>query len=133
MRLLFAIMLALVLGACATLKPVDVTQSKLAVATHADLLAAAKYATDHGYPARAAVWMAEDAKLSAIEAQINTCANAIEAALPKAPALSSPPTPFLAVEMAAEAAGNVTGIPATVKINCEPFPIITLPVFPKIP
>lgn len=134
MKLAALVTVALLVSACAlnNLKPVDVSQSKLAVATHNDLLAAAQYATDHGYPARAAVWLAEDAKLSAIESQISTCANAIEAALPKAPSLSTPLTPFLGIEMAAEAAGSVTGIPASVKINCEPFPIITLPVFPKL-
>ena len=40
------------LAGCAT----PVTQTKLAVATHNDLLAAAAYATQNGYPARAAVW-----------------------------------------------------------------------------
>jgi uncharacterized protein YceK len=122
----------LLLSGCATLQSLDVAQSKLAVATHADLLAAAKYATDHGYTARAAVWMAEDAKLSAIEAQINACASAIEAAVPKV-SLTTPPTPFLGIEVAAEAVGTFSGVPSSVKINCEPFPIITLPVFPKLP
>lgn len=133
MKILRAVLLAALLAGCAAAPAIDVSQTKLAIATHDDLLAAAKYATDHGYPARAAVWLAEDAKLTAIESQISACANAIEAALPRAPSATTPPTPFLGLEMAAEAVGSFTGVPASVKINCEPFPIITLPVFPKLP
>lgn len=122
------------LSACAANQTtVDVTKSKLAVATHADLQAAAKYASDHGYTARAAVWAVEDAKLSAVETQINVCANAIAANLPKPIDGSVKLTPFLASEMAAEVVGNFEAVPAVVKINCAPFPIVTLPVLPKLP
>ena len=128
--LLFAVLLALLAGCSG--QPIQ--QSNLSVATHADLRAAAAYAQANGYPARAAVWMAEDAKLGAIETQITACQAAINAAMPKAPATSGAPvTPFLGVEMAAEAVGNFTGIPASVKITCAPFPIVTLPAMPKIP
>lgn len=115
-----------------TIAPVDVTQTKLAVATHADLIAAAAYADKNGYPARAAVWRAHDAHLSAVETQINACANALAASLPKVTA-GAPPTPFLAVEMSAEAVGNFTGASPAVKINCAAFPIITLPSLPTLP
>lgn len=110
----------------------NVSAGKLEVAAHADLLAAAAYATAHGYPARAAVWAAEDARLTAIETQISACANAIAASLPK-PVSGPAPTPFLAIEIGAEAVGQFSGLPASVKINCAPFPIVTLPILPKLP
>lgn len=138
-KILFLCSAVAILAGCATAGGadpaalVDVSQSKLAVATHNDLQAAAKYAEDHGFPARAAVWRAHDAHLAAVEAQISACANAIQASLPKAPAAGTPPTPFLAVEMGAEAVGQFSGVPAAVKINCAPFPIIALPGLPKLP
>lgn len=129
---LFRILILTVLTGCTTLSAIDISQSKLAVATHNDLQAAAKYATDHGYPARAAVWLAEDARLAAIEVQINACAKAIEAALPPAPT-GQIPTPFLGLEMAAEAVGTFSGISPSIKINCAAFPIVALPLLPKLP
>jgi pectin methylesterase-like acyl-CoA thioesterase len=132
---MIALIFALLLTACATpptpTKPLDATKTELAVVTHADLQAAAAYATAHGYPARAAVWTAEDARLTAIEVQISACANAIQAALPPAPTAGAPVGVFTAVEMGAEAVGQYSGVPASVKINCAPFPIVTLPALPK--
>lgn len=113
---------------------VDLTKGELAVATHADLQAAAKYAADHGFPARAAVRQAMDTLLTAIETQGSACANAIAAAIPKPPAAGAGPlTPILAAEMAEEALGNFSGIPAQVKILCAPIPIPALPGLPKLP
>lgn len=111
---------------------VDVTKSDGAVATHSDLQAAAAYAAAHGYAARAAVWQAEDAKLTAIETQISACANSIAAdlALLK-PAPDGTVTPFLAVEMGAEAVGNFTGASAKTKILCAAFPVVIPPALPK--
>lgn len=121
--------LCILLASCATF---DATKTHLAVATHADLQAAAKYASDHGYPARAAVWMAEDSRLSAVEAQINACAKAIAESMPKGqPNGAALPTPFLAVEIAAEAVGTYSGVPPAVQINCAAFPIVVLPPMPK--
>lgn len=128
MRKLAILLPILCLPACANLG--KLSDTPLSVATHADLQAAAKYASDHGYPARAAVWLAHDAHLSAVEAQINACADAISAALPK-PSSAQPLSPFLAVEMAAETVGSIA-VPASVKINCAPFPIIGLPVLPRL-
>lgn len=134
---------ALTLSACSgtvTTQPdgttkVDLTVGKIETATHNDLVAAAKYAQDHGYPERAAVWLAHDAHLTAVEVQISACANAITADL-----AARHPTagggglsPFLAVEMAAEAVGNFTGPSAKTKILCAPFPLVRLPVLPHLP
>lgn len=114
--------------------PIDVSKSDLAVATHNDFQAAAKYATDHGYPERAAVWQAHDAHLTAVEGQISACANAIagDLAAMKPQGVGSL-TPFLAVEMAAEAVGNFSGASAKTKILCAPFPLVRLPILPKLP
>lgn len=88
---------------------------KLMTFAHEDLLNAAKYATDNGYPARAAVYMALDAQRTAVANQIIACKSAIAAALP-----SSPPSgtvgAFTLYEIAAERVGQ--GIPASVRINC---------------
>ncbi len=115
-----------------TTTKVDVSTSQLAVATHNDLLAAAKYASDHGYPERAAVRMAMDTLLTAAEAQVSACANAIRDALPKAPAVTGTVGPILAAEIAEEALGSFGGIPAKVKTLCAPIPVPALPV-PKLP
>ena len=110
------------LAACAT----PVTQTKLAVATHNDLQAAATYATQNGYPARAAVW-------TAIDTQLTACENAIQASVPIKPNLPANGGVFLAFEVGAEAVGTFSGTPASVKINCEPLPIITFPMLPVKP
>ena len=111
---------------------IDVSQSKLAVATHADLQAAAAYATAHGYPSRAAVWQAHDAHLTAVEAQISACANAIAAARPSAPTAPAGAGVFTGIEIAAEAVGSFQVTPQ-VKILCEPLPVPVLPDLPRIP
>lgn len=116
-----------------TLKPVDFTTTKLATASHADLTAAATRATANGYPSRAAFWTAVDGLLTAQEAQANACEAAIAAALPKATGAPSFAGPADALEATAEAVGNFSGIPASVKITCEPLPIPSLPGLPIIP
>ena len=108
---------ALMLSACAT---VNVDQTKIATVTHADLRAAAAYAAKNGYPDRAAVY-------TAIDTQLTACNNAITAAEPHAPMVDTLPGAFTAFEIAAEAAGNVSGIPAAVKIHCAALPIVTFP------
>ena len=114
---------------------VDISAGKLEVATHNDLLAAAAYAEAHGYPARAAIWRAHDAHLTAVEGQISACANAINADLKaKLGGLSGcPASPFLAIEMAAEAVGTASGPSPAVKMYCQALPIVTLPGLPKLP
>lgn len=124
MRYLAAV-LVLALGACAT--PIE--NSGISQFTHADLQNAARIAAANGYPARAAVWTANDQLLSAWEKQIDACNQAILAAKPSAP--SGTIGVATAAEIAAEAVGQ--GVPATVKLNCEPLPIPAIPVFPKIP
>lgn len=120
------------LSACATTgQPVDISTTKLSVATHADLQAAAAYANAHGYAPVAAVYLADEGRLTAVEAQISACANAIAAALPAPPAQSGTVGPITAFEMAREAVGSLTGIPASVKIICEPLPIPLMPLLPK--
>ena len=42
------------------------------------------------------------------------------------------PVAFTAFEIAAEASGNLQGIPASVKLNCAPLPLITFPTL-KLP
>lgn len=122
MRILAAFASLLFLAACAT---VNVAQTKLAVVTHTDLQAAAAYASGNGYRARAAVYRA-------IDTQLTACEDAITAAEPKQSAPQSVPGAFTAFEIAAEAAGNVTGLPASVKINCAALPIVTFPTL-KLP
>lgn len=95
--------------------------------THADLQNAAKIAETNGYPARAAVWKANDQFLAAAEAQVKACKDALAAAKPS----GSSGTMGLATatELAAEAVA--AGIPAAVKANCAPLPLAALPLFPK--
>lgn len=100
--------------------------------THTDLLAAAARATKNGYPARAQVWTAIDTLLTAQEAQIKACAAAIKAALPT-PSAPQVAGAFDALEAAAEAVGNFSGIPAAVKLNCLALPLPPMPVLPAIP
>lgn len=142
-RIIIAALAAVCLAACATTTTtaadgttttqVDATKGQVAVAAHEDLLAAAAYAQAHGYPARAAVWLAEDARLTAIETQISACANSIAASLPKPGTGPAPVGPFTAVEIAAETVASFNGPSAAVKANCEPFPIVTVPALPKLP
>ena len=122
MRYLLSAITLLLVTACAS---INVAQTPLAVVTHNDLQAASAYATSNGYTDRAAVYQA-------IDAQLTACENAITAAEPKAPAQTSVPGAFTAFEIAAEAAGNVTGIPATVKIHCAPLPVVAFPTL-KLP
>lgn len=103
---------------CAT--TLDVANTSLAAATHKDLQAAAAYAQANGYPARAAVRLA-------IDAQLTACENAITAAIPRAP-VGGIVGPIMAAEMAEEAAGS--GVPAAVRVNCAPLPLIRLPGLP---
>ena len=119
MKLIITAVFALCLSACANLG--NVSQTKLATVTHGDLAAAAAYATTNGYPARAAVY-------TAIDTQLTACENAITANEIKAPAMPTGAGVFTAFEVAAEAAGNVQGIPAAVKINCAALPLVSFPI-----
>ena len=131
MKRLAALLCLTLLSACAT--TVDLTQTKLAVATHADLLAAAARATKNGYPARAQMWTAIDTLLTAQESQAQACLAAIKAALPTPGSLPAVAGAFDGIEAAAEAVGNFQGFPAVVNLNCEPLPIPPLPALPGIP
>lgn len=133
-RYTIALFACLAFSGCATTpKPLDFTATKLAVASHADLTAAAQRATANGYPSRAAFWTAVDGLLTAQEAQANACEAAINAALPKTTGTIAFAGPADALEGAAEAVGSFSGIPASVKITCEPLPIPSLPLLPAIP
>ena len=146
MKLLLAV-LALALAGCAgvevkttdpatgaTTTTIDFTKAQLAVDIHNGEVAAAKYATDHGLPERAAVRTAIDSLLTAWEQQKSACANAIKSMLDsvKPPAVKDE-NPILVAEIAEEAVGSFSGVPAKVKMLCAAVPIPTLPVFPKIP
>jgi hypothetical protein len=98
--------------------------------THADLQNAAKYATDRGYLARAAMWQAIEQILTAAENQVAACKAAIQANLPK-PVDGTIGLAML-TEMGAEAVAQ--GVPAQVKANCEPIVIPSglLPL-PRLP
>jgi hypothetical protein len=121
MKLFISLIAFIILSACAS---VNIDQTPLAVATHADLQGAAAYAQANGYPDRAAVWLA-------IDAQLKACNDAITAAEPKG-TQATPKGPAMAFEMAAEAVGQVSGIPSAVKIHCAALPLITFPVIPKL-
>lgn len=95
--------------------------------THADLQNAAKIATANGYPARAAVWTADDQLLTAAEKQVQACRDAISASKPTAP--SGTVGIATLTELSAEAAAR--GIPAAVAANCAPLPLPVLPILPK--
>lgn len=111
----------LLLAGCSTLSNLE--QSNLAKVTHADLQAAAAYADAHGYPARAAVWTAIDAQLTACNEAIGRAVAAQGGTQVKGLAT--------AFEIAAEA--NGTGIPADVRLNCAPLPLIRFPALPNLP
>ena len=112
---------------------INIAQTPLAKATQADLAAAAAYAQANGYPAIAAVYTSQAAQLTAINGQIQACLDAIAASKPKLPTDNGNVGPILAFEMARETVGTFTGVSATVKLNCEPIPLIALPALPKIP
>lgn len=125
------VLLCLILAACASTPssppagaavstPTSTASAPLSLKTltHADLQAAAAYATAHGYPSRAAMYTAIETQLTAAENQIQACKAAIAAALPTSPTVA-PPGAFTALEMAAEAVGQ--GIPASIRITCEPI------------
>jgi hypothetical protein len=116
MKTLLAV-LVITLAGCAT---IDLTQTKLAVATHADLLGAAQVYTNAGLPDRAAV-------VTAIDAQLTACEQAISAAIPKAPTPIAGAGPLTLAAQASVAVGNFNGIPAAVKLHCEPIPLISFP------
>lgn len=132
-------------GQPVTTTTIDATKSKVAVATHADLLGAADAATKAAaatndpalkaaLTARAAKWLAGDTLLTAQEGQISACLNAIRAAAPVLPAGVSTTGPhvFTDIELAAEAVGNFTGISPAIKLACADLPIVPLPVIPKL-
>lgn len=98
---------------------VDNIRPSLRELTHADLQGAAKYAEDHGYPARAAKWRAFEAMLTASEGLVAACKSAIAAGLPRVPA--DPVGPLTLIEMGAEAVAQ--GVPAAVRANCAPIPL----------
>ncbi len=95
--------------------------------THADLQNAARIATENGYPARAAVWTADDQLLTAAEKQVQACKDAIAAAKPIAPTGTVGVATL--TELGAETAAK--GIPAQVAANCAPLPLPILPILPK--
>lgn len=96
-----------------------------------DLAAAAALATANGYPARAGVYNAMAATGAAVKAQAAACKAAIDASLGNLPQTGQAVGAFTAFEMAAEAVG--AGVPAAVKINCEPIPLISGPgLLPKL-
>jgi predicted small secreted protein len=123
MKHLFVLAITLLLSACAT--TVGIGQTKLAQVTHQDLEAAALYANNHGYPARAAVYIA-------IETQLTACEKAITAAEPVVGPAPRVPGIITAYEIAAEAAGSIQTIPAAVKLNCAALPLVTFPTL-KLP
>ena len=138
MKKLCLLLLSSLLTACATAQaPVTgaapASTPTLQQVTHTDLLAAAARATKANYPARAQMWMAIDTLLTAQETQAAACLAAIKAALPTPGSLPQVAGAFDGIEAAAEAVGNFQGIPAVVKLNCEPLPIPTLPALPAIP
>jgi hypothetical protein len=120
LKLLITVAVLVAFSGCAVAQPapsngIDLSKLPLAKLTHGDLKTAAEYANSNGYPARAAVY-------TAIEAQLTACEAAIAAAGPKSPPPGGTVGAFTLFEMGAEAVAN--GIPAAVKINCG---AITLP------
>lgn len=114
-------------------KTIDLTQGKVEKATHAGFVAAAKYATDNGFPERAQVRLAQDALLTAAEAQASACANAVLLEIPKPPAdVDGAIDPILAAEMAEEAVASFSGFSKRVKALCAAIPVPTMPV-PLLP
>jgi hypothetical protein len=120
LAILATLAVAMISG-CAT----PIASSKPAVATHKDLLAAAKLDTDAGYPARAAYWLALDTRLTACEA-------AIDAFKPVKTPLPSDALFFTTFEAGALAVGSITSTPPSVTLNCEPLPVPAFPIF-KLP
>ena len=139
-RLLSICLIALLAGCAGTITKsstgaitVNVAAGTAEVATHNDLLAAAAYATAHGYTAVAGVYTAQDTLLTATENQISACGNAIAQSLPTPPSVPAGAGPILKFEIAREAVGGISAMPATVQVNCEPIVLPQLPSFPAIP
>src|SRR6478609_3232431 len=95
-------------------------QMKLHDFAHADILNAAKIADANGFPARAGVWRSFDTLLTAAEAQVAACKAALAGLAPKQ---IEGDGVFTLIELGAEKVGG--GIPASVKITCEPIVIPT--------
>lgn len=119
MRKFIPVVAVALLSACAS---IDIAKTQIAVATHNDILGAAKVYTDAGYPAVAAVFTAWDVQLTA-------CENAISSSLPKPPAPTTNAGPLTALASLDVAAGRRIRIPDTVRLNCK-VPVIILPVVP---
>lgn len=114
MKILLAI-ICLIIPACGTSPAISnsgaaISDLPLSKFTHADIKNAADYATTHGYPARAAVWLAIDTQLSA-------CEQAIDKLMPQSPTAGTTIGLAMGFEIAAEGVGN--GIPSAVKLNCS--------------
>lgn len=130
LELAICILCLTILTGCAS---INIAQTGLAKATQSDLAAAAAYAQANGYPAVAAVYTSQAAQLTAINGQIQACLDAIAASKPKLPTANGNVGPILAFEMARETVGTFSGVPASVRLNCEPIPLIALPTLPNIP
>ena len=120
-----AILLCLLLPACSvaqTSPPAPITLSHFGLSkfTHADLQNAAAIAAKNGYPARAAMWTAKDALLTAAENQVAACAASLATLAPVAPPSGTVGLATLD-ELATEQIGK--GIPASVIANCKVIPI----------
>lgn len=118
MKYLICLFAAFLFSACASAQTppgLDLSKLPLSKFTHADLKNAASIAAANGYPARAAVW-------TAVEAQLTACETAIAAAAPKFPSAGSTVGAATLLELGAEGVGQ--GIPANVLLNCS---AITLP------
>lgn len=108
MKALIAVTLFSLAG-CANAQ-VDLSKLPLSKFTHADIQNAAAIATANGYPARAAVW-------AAIDAQLTACEGAVAAALPKLPTAGATVGVATLAELGAEGVGQ--GVPANVLLNCS--------------
>lgn len=100
---------------------IDLSTLPLAQFAHADLQSAAAYAMANGHPERSAVWLA-------IDGQVTACQKALSTLQPTLP--TGTVGAFTAFEMAAEAVG--TGIPAGVKLACEPVTLPSVFSLPKL-
>lgn len=98
----------------ASVQVFSLVDTPLAKFQHADLLQAASIATANGFTARAAVY-------TALDAQVTACENAITAAVPKLPPAGTTLGLATGYEITAEAVGE--GIPPAVRVNCAAFPL----------
>lgn len=123
------LLLVVLLAGCTTaagIQPigtVDIASKPLPKFTHADLLNAASIASKNGFQGRADFWTANDHMLT-------ECENAISAAIPKLPAAGQTVGAATLIELGAEAVGTA-GIPANVKIKCEPI-VLPSGLFPVL-